>query len=99
MCNNLGNEVLQKEFIMTFIIISGALILLGSIISILMIFRWNSSLTKKYTLRCTNCKSICDSEYINTAGNIKTAIIYELRLKCPACSEESIFKAVKVNKG
>ncbi len=83
---------------MNFIIIFGSIILLGSIIFLLMIFRWNSSLTKNYILRCTNCKSICDSEYIKTAGNIKTAILYELRLKCPTCSEETIFEAVKINK-
>ncbi|AEY65572.1 hypothetical protein [Clostridium sp. BNL1100] len=83
---------------MSFIIIFGSIILLGSIISILIIFKWNSSLTKNYNLRCTNCKSICDSDYIKTAGNIKIAIIYGLRIKCPACSEETIFEAVKVNK-
>ncbi len=82
------------ELIITF----GAIILLASIIAILVIFKWNSSLTKNYNLRCTSCKNICDSEYIKTAVNIKTAIIYELRLKCPACSEETIFEAVKVNK-
>ncbi len=83
---------------MNFIVIFGSIILLGSIISLLMIFRWNSLLTKNYILRCTNCKSICDSEYIKTASNIKTAILYELRLKCPTCSEETIFEAVKIKK-
>ncbi|EPR11487.1 hypothetical protein L323_11830 [Ruminiclostridium papyrosolvens C7] len=83
---------------MTFIVISGLIILLVGIISILLIFKWNTSLTKKYNLRCKKCKSICDSDYIKTAGNIKTAIIYELRLKCPTCSEETVFEAVKINK-
>jgi hypothetical protein len=83
---------------MSIIIAFGSIIFLGSIISIIMIYKWNSSLTKNYNLRCTNCKSICDSIYLKTASNIKTAIIYELRVKCPSCSEESIFEAVKVNK-
>lgn len=83
---------------MSFIIILGSIILLGGIISIIMIFKWNSSLTKSYNLRCTNCKNICDSSYLKTASNIKTAIIYELRAECPICSEETIFEAVKVNK-
>ncbi len=83
---------------MDLIIIFGAIILLAGIISFLIIFKWNSSLTKNYNLRCTSCKSICDSEYIKTAVNIKTAIIYKLKLKCPACSEETVFEAVKVHK-
>lgn len=83
---------------MSFILIFGSIILLGGIISIIMIFKWHSSLTKKYNLRCTNCKSICDSIYLKTASNIKTAIMYELRVKCPSCSEETIFEAIKVNK-
>lgn len=83
---------------MGFILISGLTISLAGIVSAIMAFKWNSTLTKKYILRCRKCKSVCDSPYLNTSSNIKTAIIFELKIKCPICSEETIYEAVKVNK-